>query len=98
MKANGADLAYVTVQLIDENGILNMWESKDITVQVQGDIVLQGFGSAAPQGGGNYFDNVWPTYDGRVLAVVRAKFTKGKGQLTFTAPDCKAITVDFKVV
>lgn len=98
LKADGADLAYVTVQLVDENDIFNMWECKDVTVQVEGDIILQGFGSAAPQGGGNYFDTVWPTYDGRVMAVVRAGFKKGKGQLTFTAPDCKAVTVDFEII
>ncbi|HZJ82599.1 MAG TPA: glycoside hydrolase family 2 TIM barrel-domain containing protein [Clostridia bacterium] len=98
LKADGADLAYITIQLVDSEGVLNLWESKEVSVEIQGEITLQGFGSGNPQSEGNYFDTVWPTYDGRVMAVVRSGFKKGNGKVIFSAADCKPVAVEIKIV
>lgn len=98
LKADGADLAYIAVQLVDSEGVPNHWETKEISVEIEGAITLQGFGSADPQSLGNYFDTVWPTYDGRVLAVVRSGFEKGKGKVTFRAEGCEPVEIEIEVV
>lgn len=72
LRADGADLAFLTIRLKDKNGILNPHMKKKIAVSVEGAGVLQGFGSADPESEGNYFDTECETFEGEVMAVVRS--------------------------
>lgn len=84
-------LAFLTVDLVDENGIPNRREEKAITVTVKGAGSLLGFGSGAPSTEGSYQDNTWPTFDGRVMAVVRAGKEVGEIRVTFSASGCQDV-------
>ena len=95
--ADGADLSYVTVSLVDEKGRHNMQAEKEITVSVEGAATLQGFGSADPQTTNSYDCPTWRAYEGRVLAVVRAGFESGTAKVTFTAQGCAPQTVEIQV-
>ena len=41
LKANGSDLAFITVKLTDNRGVENMFAQKEVTVTVEGNGVLQ---------------------------------------------------------
>ncbi|MEG2146705.1 MAG: glycoside hydrolase family 2 TIM barrel-domain containing protein [Lachnospiraceae bacterium] len=89
LKADGADLSFITIGLLDKEGKENMFETKDITIQVEGDGYLQGFGSADPRCGKSFQDTTWETYDGYVMAVVRAGTESGEIKVQISAPKCE---------
>lgn len=93
LKADGADLAFITAGLTDKNGLTNLHAVKEVTVSVEGAGSLQGFGSADPQAPGSYDDTTWTTYDGYVMAAVRAGREAGEIKVTFTAEGCEAKSV-----
>lgn len=98
LKADGADLAFITVKLVDKKGIENLWEEKKITVDVEGAGSLQGFGNADPRAIGSYDDTVWKTYDGYVMAVVRAGTKPGQVKVRFSAEGCKEQEIQISVI
>ncbi|HIR70377.1 MAG TPA: DUF4982 domain-containing protein [Candidatus Pullilachnospira gallistercoris] len=97
LKADGEDLAFVTVRLTDQDGIDNLFAEKEVTVSVEGAGTLQGFGSADPRAIGSYDDTTWKTFDGYVMAVVRAGREAGEIKVTFTAEGCEPKTVTIAV-
>lgn len=82
--ADGEDLSFITVNLVDENGTPNLSASRKIAVSVEGAGRLEAFGSADPQALTGYDDAEWDTYDGYVMAVVRAGTEEGEITVVFT--------------
>ncbi|MFZ2134737.1 MAG: hypothetical protein WAV19_16760, partial [Blautia wexlerae] len=60
-------------------------ESAAVTIKVEGCAALQGFGSADPSCEGSYQSHTWNTYDGSVMAVIRAAKCSGKAVVTISA-------------
>lgn len=89
LKADGEDLAFVTAKLVDKDGIENLFAEKKVTVSVEGTGTLQGFGNADPRAIGSYDDNTWKTYNGYVMAVVRAGTEDGEIKVKFEADGCQ---------
>lgn len=81
-------LSFLTVDLVDQDGRPNRRAEKEISVTVEGAGTLLGFGSGAPSTEGSYQSTTWPTFDGRVMAAVRAGEKPGKIKVTFSAPGC----------
>lgn len=95
--ADGSDICYVDVALTDENGVLNAGVCKAVSVFVDGPGVIQGFGSADPNSGENFFDTTASTYEGRIRAAIRAA---GKGTITveFRSEGCETARVSVEAV
>ena len=96
--ADGQSLAFLTVDLLDAKGNRNRWDEKEVTVTVEGAAILQGFGSAAPSGGGTYQDHTWKTWDGRVMAVIRSTQETGNIRVRFSAPGCEDEVIELESV
>ena len=77
--ADDADLAFVAVELRDDNGVLVLTEDRAITVEVHGAGVLAGMCSANPKTEERFDSSTWQTFDGRALAVVRPA---GEGEVS----------------
>ena len=86
LPADGTDIAYVDVAVVDAHGILNMDETQKVAVSMEGPGEVIGYGSANPVSEENYYDTEAMTYEGRIRAAVRANGT-GKIKVTFTAGD-----------
>ncbi len=84
LKADGEDLAFVTATLSDEAGRENLQAKRTVSVEVSGAGTLLGFGSANPETALSYDEMSWGTYDGRVLAVVRAGKRAGEIHIRFS--------------
>ncbi len=97
LAADGADLCYIKIQLTDAMGRHNHLEEKQVTIAVEGAGTLQGFGSADPQARVSYQALCQTTYDGVLLAAVRAGDTPGQITVRFTAPGCGEETVLIQV-
>ncbi len=93
LKADGQSLAFLTAAVVDANGVLDPWTKKTVKVEVEGAGALQGFGSGEPQPTRGYQDPECPTYDGRVMAVIRAEKEAGPIRVTFTAEGLAPVTV-----
>jgi beta-galactosidase len=77
--ANGEDLAYVTVELVDANGTPVYAQSGDrnVRVKVSGAGALAGFGNGNPQDASSLQSGNRKTFHGRAVAVVRSGTTAG---------------------
>ncbi|NTV91148.1 MAG: glycoside hydrolase family 2 protein [Clostridiales bacterium] len=93
LKCDGTGLSFIMISLTDEEGNQNLWDKLPVTVEVEGPAVLQGFGSADPFSLESFFDSTRTTYDGKVLAVVRALGEAGKITVKISAPGCEARTL-----
>lgn len=96
--ASGQSLSFLTAELVDDAGILNCWEEKDVSISVDGAGELLGFGSAVPSGGGTYQDRTWKTWDGRVMAVIRSTPEAGNIRVRFSAPGCEDKVIELESV
>jgi len=90
------DLSYIEIQLVDGEGRPNKWDQKEISIEAEGEVVIQGFGSADPQTDNYYNHHTWKTYDGRLLAVIRSSGNAGAGKVTLKMGDV-AQTFEFTV-
>jgi len=79
LRANGEDLAYVTIALVDENGvpIYNQHDDRQVIVRVIGAGEFAGMGNGKPNDVSSFQSETWTTFHGRVVAVVRATLQAG---------------------
>ena len=75
LRNDDADLAFVAVELRDDNGVLITTADRAVTVEVEGAGVLAGMCSANPKTAERFDADTWRTFDGRALAVVRPSAT-----------------------
>lgn len=97
IEAGGQGIAFITVDLVDENGTPNLSDGRTVTVKVEGAGTLQGFGSAAPSTEGSYQDTACPAFNGRVMAVVRGGAEPGECKVTFSAEGLEDVGVTLQV-
>lgn len=71
INADDNDLSFVTISLVDDQGIVKPLADRKVSVRVEGAGILQGFGTGNPKPEGNFFDTEKMTYDGKALAVIR---------------------------
>lgn len=98
LPADGESLAFVKIRLMDEKGCFNRQQCMKVTVQVEGNAFLQGFGSANPSCEGSYQDSTWDTYDGAVMAVIRAAKSPGKTRITVSAEGCPEEIIEIESI
>ncbi|EOS38347.1 hypothetical protein C808_02548 [Lachnospiraceae bacterium M18-1] len=89
LPADGESLAFVKIRLMDADKNFNRQQEATVTVKVEGNVVLQGFGSANPSCEGSYQNNTWNTYDGTVMAVIRSSKKPGQAKITVSAENCE---------
>jgi beta-galactosidase len=91
--ADPQDLAFVTLQLVDEDGVLHVTRDRPVAVEVDGPGVLQALGSADPATEEGFTGTSCTTFGGRALAIVRPT---GGGRITLraTADGCEAQQVE----
>lgn len=87
--ADGEDLSYITGTLADAEGVDNLQMQQKVSIKVEGPGIIQGFGSADPSTENYYQSDTWETYDGKLLAVIRATEETGRITVVFTLEDGK---------
>ncbi|MFC6260669.1 glycoside hydrolase family 2 TIM barrel-domain containing protein [Levilactobacillus fujinensis] len=79
--ANDSDLAYVNLELVDRNKVVNGQANCEVKVTVDGPGELVGLGNADPKGEENFTDSTCTFFNGRALAIVRPT---GAGEIIVT--------------
>lgn len=77
------ELVYVQVEMRDQNGVLVADDNQKITLSVDGEVEVLGFGSGNPKPNYNFNEGVTELFGGRAQIIV--KKPEGKAILTVTA-------------
>lgn len=85
LKADGQDLAFITVEMLDANGVVNPTADNLLTASVKGPATIVAFGNADIKDCDSYADSTHKAWKGRALLVVRS--TGKKGKVTVTVQD-----------
>jgi len=91
------DLAQITIQIVDQNGIPVILADDEITCNITGPAVLLGLESANNSDMTNYRDNTHRAYNGKMLAYIQTKGSTGKVEITFSAPWLNSANVSLTV-
>lgn len=83
---------------MDADGNWNRQQKTAVTVKVEGAARLQGYGNADPSCEGSYQDSTWETYDGTVMAVIRAAREPGEAKIVISADHCADEVVTLQIV
>jgi beta-galactosidase len=94
---NCGDLAYLTINLTDKAGVVNMAAEKKVYIKVEGSGVLQGFGNGNPVAEESYTDAEHTTFEGRALAVIRPT-EAGKITVAVESEGCVSKTLAIEVI
>ena len=85
VRANGQDLIFINVSITDSNGITKNLKEKKVHIHVAGAGRLQAVGSGNPITEESYLDSAFTTWQGRMLAVIRAGHLPGEIRITASA-------------
>lgn len=83
LKSNRQDLGYVSVQLLDANGIPVPFASNNISFEVSGAGKLVGVGNGDQQSHTSFKGNQMEAWQGKCLAIIQS--TNKKGEIIITA-------------
>ena len=77
IKADGQDLAFVTVEVVDKHGVVCPNAANELSLSVQGNGTLAAFGNADIKELGSTVDAVHNVWKGRALVVLRSSMKRG---------------------
>ncbi len=89
MKANGEDLSFVQVEVIDKDGRICPNTAVELDVSVAGQGQLAAMGNADIKDTDSYVDATHKTWKGRALIVIRSTHKAGKVKLTVKSKGLK---------
>ncbi|WP_148408750.1 glycoside hydrolase family 2 TIM barrel-domain containing protein [Murimonas intestini] len=94
IRADGEDLAYVTVYITDEKGNLKMMTNRKISVTVEGPGRLLAVGSGNPETEEKFTDGVYTSWHGRVIAIIRSEKEAGRIKVTASAEGMESVSAE----
>lgn len=92
------NLSFITIEVIDKEGNVVPMANNIINVTVSGNADLKALGNADIKDNDPYFDTSHKVWNGRALAIVSGKGTKGKAIVKVSSPGLKAqsLSLTFK--
>ena len=87
MKADGQSLAFITVEVVDAEGLVVPTASDELVFSVNGCANLLAVGNANVKDEDPYSDNRHHVWQGRALAIIRNNGKPGKATLSVTAKE-----------
>jgi beta-galactosidase len=97
LNADGNSLAYITAELIDEQGLVVPFEDKLLKATVTGVARLAGFGTGRPATTENYTTGEFTSWLGTCTAVLRAETTSGEAILRLVADGLSPTELKIKI-
>jgi beta-galactosidase len=96
IKANGEDLSYVTVELTDNNGILNPKADNLISFEIGGPGTIVGVGNANPVSLESYQLPERKVWHGRCMVVIKSENQSGRIILNASAGGLRAASIEIQ--
>ena len=82
ISADGKDLSFVTVEILDKDGNLCPWAENDVQFDVKGTARIEGVDNGSPISMERFKDSHRKAFYGKCLVVLRGSSNKGKAVLT----------------
>jgi beta-galactosidase len=96
LAADGQDLSFITVELVDANGRLNPIAAQQLAVTVKGAATLAAFGNADIKDEDRYCDATHRTWKGRALLVVKSTRKAGSAKVSVTGQGLRPATITIR--
>jgi beta-galactosidase len=93
LHADGKDLSFVTVRIVDKNGNLVPDAANSLTVEIAGEGVLAGMDNGYPASLESFKTPSHKAYNGLCLAIVQTKSTAGPIRVTIHSPGLPSGTI-----
>lgn len=97
MRADGLDLTYITVDVVDQNGILVPDAANNIHFDIKGPATIAGVANGNRLSDELFVANHRKVYEGKCLLVLRSGRITGKVQVKATAPGLKGDALNITV-
>lgn len=97
MEANGSDLAYLTVNVKDANGVIVPTAKNRVTFKVEGSGVLAGLDNGVQADHQSFRDGDRAAHAGQLVGIVRAAKNAGSVKVTVSAEGLEPATVEIPV-
>lgn len=97
LRMNGRDLAFVTVEITDDQGIPVPEAANSVTFRCEGRGTLAGTDNGSPVSHESFLSPVRKVYNGKCLVILRAGKENGKLTLTATAEGLQTAVVEIAV-
>lgn len=97
MEANGSDLAYLTVNVEDANGVIVSTAKNRVTFKVEGSGVLAGLDNGVQADHQSFRDGDRAAHAGQLVGIVRAAKNAGSVKVTVSAEGLEPATVEIPV-
>lgn len=94
--ASSQDLSYITVELLDSNGIRNPLAEQLVKFEINGPAVIEAVGNANPMSVESYTLPQRKTWQGRCMVVVRTTGQKGKVTVKASVDGMKQAQLDLE--
>ncbi|MGM0739518.1 MAG: glycoside hydrolase family 2 TIM barrel-domain containing protein, partial [Bacteroidota bacterium] len=98
MNADGMDLCYITIEMVDSEGVLCPWAMDMLEFKVEGSARLMGVANGHQRGHDVFTDATHPLFYGKAVAVIRSiPGTSGKAVVTVISESGleSSVTVEF---
>lgn len=96
LNATGDDLSYITVEIVDQTGMVHPAADRTVFFTLQGEGSIAAVGNANPATEESYRGNQRATYRGRALVVVKTNGNTGEIHLRAQADGLVGVEVDLK--
>ena len=96
--ADGQDLSFVTVEIIDNNGIIQPNANNRLTFNVEGEGAIAGVGNADIRDTDPYVGNTRKAWKGRAQVVIKSTHKSGQVRLTVSSPGLADAVLNIKTV
>jgi beta-galactosidase len=93
LHADGKDLSFITVRILDKNGNLVPAADNKITVEIVGKGTLAGMDNGYPASMESFKAASHKAYNGLCLAIIQSKNEVGTIQATFNSPGLPSATI-----
>lgn len=97
IKADGQDLAFITVEVVDKHGVVCPNATNELSLSVQGPGTLAAFGNADIKELDSTVDAVHNVWKGRALVVLRSSMKKGSCMLSVSGKGLRSQKVRVNV-
>ena len=98
IQAGCGDLAYVTIEILDQNGVLVRHGEPRLNVSVSGCAELLAIGSGDPISEEMYVGSHHKAYQGRLLAILRSKAEAGPATITVHADGLPEASLELQTI
>ena len=98
IEADGQDLVYVNVEILDDKGILNPNAANELTFKVSGAGAIAGVDNADLKDADLYVANTRKAWKGRAMVIIKSNKESGNINLEVTSPGLSKTVLNIKAI